>query len=55
MLFKIKIAVAAAAIAFALPASTITQAFGDNGDALKSAQYCMPENEFPLEKNSVYC
>jgi hypothetical protein len=55
MLFKIKIAVAAVAIAFALPASTTTQVFGDNGGALRSAQYCMPENEFPLEKNNVYC
>jgi hypothetical protein len=52
---KISMAVAAAIIAFALPASIAGRANRNNEHTFKLAQYCVPENDTPGPQRTIYC
>jgi hypothetical protein len=55
MLTKLEVAVLVAAIA--LVSTTLTASHGHRNsiDTLKSAQYCMPDNNLPSSQSRFYC
>ena len=55
MLTKLEVAVVVAAIALVSTTLTASHGHRNNVDTLKSAQYCMPENNLPSGQSRFYC
>jgi hypothetical protein len=52
---KITTAFVAAVIAFASPAPTAGNGNRNDEHTFKSAQYCVPEHDIPVARNTIYC